>query len=596
MSEAAAAPRRRGGPQLIPRPPLVPPRAGAHPGTVGTPLAGGHHRRGCSGRPGRAAAPAAPRCRGSADRRAARSPPAGPPRSCAPSSTRRGARQAHVVLTRRSSQAAFPHQPGLLPWWSPRSPAKPPSTPPSARPERRSGSTRLGRGPRQAVELCARSPIRRRSCLSWARSRAARSCARIRPKWSGPSPSAGRAHRPRRLPGGSLGVPGRLGTSHALLRAVGDTVWGATAACCGSCWTWWSSRPSDRQRSTDTEPGSQPVPWCGMICPRCGTVAAGQSATCSRCGGKLGRGEGSRHQGGATGAPGPDPRGELAQRAAGIVPQVLARPKKPAPLQPQRPDRVGVPGRSRGPPDTPARRSAQAWPPPPAQWEPGPVGAPADPGGHAPGGSSLRAAATAGTGEHRPGRPWPRPGPAVTGPGPATPAPNPAPGSAPPRIRRPQQSPATGAPALPATSGEGARRSPPSRVPGSGPGLRAVRPVGWTDSDRGTSAGTHDQRGTPSNYLWQSLVCLFLFLPSAVVAIAVLHPGQPPGPGWRHDRRRAGQPAGPHLVPGHGRGVYRPLVLWIDGRGKRSVAADRPLGWLGHSDAHDDRGRAVWPK
>jgi hypothetical protein len=35
----------------------------------------------------------------------------------------------------------------------------------------------------------------------------------------------------------------------------------------------------------------------------------------------------------------------------------------------------------------------------------------------------------------------------------------------------------------------------------------------------GSAVRTQSGAGTPSNYLWQSLACLFLFLPSALVAI-----------------------------------------------------------------------------
>jgi hypothetical protein len=38
-----------------------------------------------------------------------------------------------------------------------------------------------------------------------------------------------------------------------------------------------------------------------------------------------------------------------------------------------------------------------------------------------------------------------------------------------------------------------------------------------TGRGRTTESGT--ATGTPSNYFWQSLACLFLFLPSAVVAV-----------------------------------------------------------------------------
>ena len=44
-----------------------------------------------------------------------------------------------------------------------------------------------------------------------------------------------------------------------------------------------------------------------------------------------------------------------------------------------------------------------------------------------------------------------------------------------------------------------------------------------------------------------------------VVAVLYSAAGQPPGASWRHDRGHAGQPAGPHLVPGH-RGRVRTLV------------------------------------
>jgi hypothetical protein len=37
---------------------------------------------------------------------------------------------------------------------------------------------------------------------------------------------------------------------------------------------------------------------------------------------------------------------------------------------------------------------------------------------------------------------------------------------------------------------------------------------------RGRTGESETTTGTPSNYFWQSLACLFLFLPSAVVAVA----------------------------------------------------------------------------
>jgi hypothetical protein len=40
-----------------------------------------------------------------------------------------------------------------------------------------------------------------------------------------------------------------------------------------------------------------------------------------------------------------------------------------------------------------------------------------------------------------------------------------------------------------------------------------------TGRGRTADSGTGTSTDTPANYFWQSLVCLFLFLPSAVVAV-----------------------------------------------------------------------------
>ena len=111
-----------------------------------------------------------------------------------------------------------------------------------------------------------------------------------------------------------------------------------------------------------------------MLCPRCGTVAAGHPVECARCGGSLARPD----LGEAAEPPvprAPTRRGELAQEAAGVVPQILARPS---------PRPAGVGGASSGPPakgrdaspaddptspsDAPA--SPPSWPPPPVEWRP----------------------------------------------------------------------------------------------------------------------------------------------------------------------------------------------------------------------------------
>jgi Interferon-induced transmembrane protein len=49
----------------------------------------------------------------------------------------------------------------------------------------------------------------------------------------------------------------------------------------------------------------------------------------------------------------------------------------------------------------------------------------------------------------------------------------------------------------------------------------AGSPGGWARAaaERRRLAASAMTTGVPSNYLWQSLVCLFLFLPSAVVAV-----------------------------------------------------------------------------
>lgn len=139
----------------------------------------------------------------------------------------------------------------------------------------------------------------------------------------------------------------------------------------------------------------------------------------------------------------PTQRGELAQKAAGIVADVLARPQpKAAWTPPHAPP--PAPPRSSGEPSAP-----ENWPPPPAQWEPA-----------------------------GPGR-WATPPP----PGPA--------GSQP-----------SAAPSSPRTWVEGGAAALRSRMANGLP---------W-------QAGT-SQRQAPPTYFWQSLACLFLFLPTAAVAV-----------------------------------------------------------------------------
>ena len=105
-----------------------------------------------------------------------------------------------------------------------------------------------------------------------------------------------------------------------------------------------------------------------MFCPRCGTVAANQPpARCTRCGGNLDR----PIVGDLPEPPiprAPTQRGEIAQRAAGVVTKVLAKPRPaavPAQVDQKEPVPAGAP-QADEPPAT--------WPPPPAAWEPAGTG------------------------------------------------------------------------------------------------------------------------------------------------------------------------------------------------------------------------------
>ena len=108
----------------------------------------------------------------------------------------------------------------------------------------------------------------------------------------------------------------------------------------------------------------KPVPFNCMFCPRCGTVAAAQPPIrCGRCGGSLDR------PAVADLAEPPVPRaptlrGEMAQRAAGVVTQVLAKPGVAPVLSPVDHIEQVPAGTAQG--DEPSA----TWPPPPAAWEP----------------------------------------------------------------------------------------------------------------------------------------------------------------------------------------------------------------------------------
>jgi hypothetical protein len=259
-----------------------------------------------------------------------------------------------------------------------------------------------------------------------------------------------------------------------------------------------------------------------MICPRCGTIAAGQSPCCSRCGGEWSRGPAP----GADLAEPPIPRaptrrGELAQKAAGIVPQILARPKPRPEVAPQPPPpSPPAPG---GPPS--GWTAPGPWAPP-APWTPPlPPTSPAPPPLWAPPGAPVAPNAP----------PDPQGPPASSAPSPAAPvgpsAPTPA-----------------AEPTAAGTAPEGAGSWPPppaawepapgSAGPSAGPAAAprwAAPPAGWTRApapDWVRSAGSWargvtrrsrqaspTQTATPPTYMWQSLVCLLTLLPSAVVAL-----------------------------------------------------------------------------
>ena len=400
LSEGAPTPPRRGGPQIIPRPAAEPARAGCPLEPVRTPPA---RRRSPS--PMCGAALAAPRCR---HRRRGRSEV--PTVDVCPGPPRRPAAVLCALFDEAAGGAASPRgaDPALVAGCAPTptrcpfpggriEPAKRRSTPPCARPGRRSGwsrprSTLLG----ELAQLCTFAnpapitPVRRRAA------RPAGRCTPTRPRWSGPSRCPRRADRPRRLPRGAVDLRRTARSDRSTSSSWSATPSGGRRrACCGSCWTWSSSAPIDRRRGRDgryrDRRAASRYRGEAMICPRCGTVAAGQSASLH----PMRRPAGSRRVGVARADPpvprAPTHRGELAQRAAGIVPQVLARPQKPraasplpapmrgdprgphrdrnraAPIQPPRRVR---PGRRRPRSGSRARSRAQRRPPEPA----GPTG------------------------------------------------------------------------------------------------------------------------------------------------------------------------------------------------------------------------------
>ncbi len=293
---------------------------------------------------------------------------------------------------------------------------------------------------------------------------------------------------------------------------------------------WLAVRPRGRRPTPET--GNDPVPWSEVICPRCGTVAAGQATTCSRCGGRVDRARASDHLPPPPVPRAPTERGELAQRAAGIVPQILVRPKPvPAPVAPAAADRPSSSSPApAGEPSSAPGSGAQVWPPPPAQWEPGPAGAPAVPGPPA----AAPAATPTVPVSVSTYSPPPAQGPPSQGPAqaPTTRSQFQAPPNSGFPVHEPAAQPPYQAPAPPAEGTPPSPVAPPVTAPGWAPPGPAWNQsggpdfggstAGWapTASSRRRFPGSPTRTGTPSNYLWQSLVCIFLFLPSALVAIA----------------------------------------------------------------------------
>lgn len=257
-----------------------------------------------------------------------------------------------------------------------------------------------------------------------------------------------------------------------------------------------------------------------MFCPRCGTLGSGDAVHCARCGAQLARPRPD--------APEPPPvraptnRGEGAQRAAGVdarpLPKAPPRPPRAAPPDvppvPAAPTRPGAgPG---APPQAPFRPPGVQPAPPPAR-PPGVQPAPppawsGSPGGAAPAPPPGWAPAPAGS-------PQAPPAPSAWPPPPAQWQPTGSGRWAPPRPTQPgTQSPAAeagpvGGPRAPAPPPHWSR--PPAwndRRPATG----WARPTGtWWDR---LFAGSGTAEGR--TYFWQSLVCLFLFLPTGAAAVA----------------------------------------------------------------------------
>lgn len=232
-----------------------------------------------------------------------------------------------------------------------------------------------------------------------------------------------------------------------------------------------------------------------MFCPRCGTVAASGAASCGRCGASLARPQSVAPEPPAVRAP--TNRGERAQHASGVVAQSL--PKAPPRPRPALPPPPSTPPAWNPPPAGPARPGP--WPPPPAPWPQPAAGPWPAPEGR---GSDAPPAEAPSDGPQGPGPQGP--GPQRAGPPPAAWPPHP---GWPPPGREPTTSyPQWGA--------------PPPQPWAPRPRTGWSRPSGsWWDRVLGAPAAPGAYSGTtPPTYFWQALICLFLFLPTGVAAVA----------------------------------------------------------------------------
>jgi hypothetical protein len=227
-----------------------------------------------------------------------------------------------------------------------------------------------------------------------------------------------------------------------------------------------------------------------MFCPRCGTIAPSDKGLCGRCGGDLVRPRST--------APEPPPvraptnRGEGAQRAAGIdprpLPKAASRPRPTAteitvdalPVGAPEPDMNEAPAPAAPPPAWPAPASGSR-PAPPPSWTPAPAGS-SQPSGPPPA--------------------WPPP--------PATWEPAGSGRWAPPEAR-------------PSQTDTGAAWGQQPWQQSAQPGWAPPRPPsGWVRPRGSLWDKVFGGQATaePPTYFWQALVCLFLFLPTGLAAVA----------------------------------------------------------------------------